>query len=185
MMTIENDERTVRLKSVVRSGINLPSHVFHTKFMRYYFFDNDIGSSEYLINASKIIISQALHFKGAANVYSSTDFRYWGDLSTIDNWAVKINELRLAMENDGDYGGFIILDERKQWVIFQWHPVDIGILGINTSRGLDNISNIIYECFFDCTILNQWFERSQQHEGYLESLGLDSAFVMQLIENYS
>lgn len=185
MMNIENDEKTAQLKKVVRFGVNLPAHVFYAKFMRYYFFDNDIGSSEHLINATKTIICQTLQFSGAANVFSSTDFRYWGDLSATDNWVVRINNLRLTMENDGDFGGMIILDERKQWAIFQWYPVDIGVLGINSRRELDNISNIIHDCFFDCTILSQWFKKSKRHEGFLESLGLDSTFVMQLIENYS
>lgn len=184
-MEIENDTSKELINSVVKSGVNLPSHVFHTNFMQYYFFDNDMGSSEYLINTTKTIISRALQFNGKANVFSSTGFRYWGVLSATDDWIVKIHDLRVNMEDNGDFGGMIIVDERKQWAIFQWYPIDIGVLAINSTSGLDTISDIIHEVFFDCTILGQWLEETRRHDGYLESFGLDSAFVMQLIENYN
>ncbi|MGF6191460.1 hypothetical protein [Serratia sp. 2723] len=182
-MTIEHDDAMTRLKNVVRLGVNLPAHVFHKKFARYFFFDNDICTSDDLISATKLVIGESLGYDLIANVFASSDFQYLGDLHMNEDWVAKIVSLSTEMNGSGDYGGLIILDQKKQWAIFQKTPVDEGVLGFNSNKKIETINNLIYENFVDCEKFKEWLEEGTSHDVELvKSMGRD--YLMSIIENY-
>lgn len=182
-MTIEHDDAMTRLNNVVRLGINLPAHVFYKKFARYFFFDNDICTSDDLISATKLVIGESLGYDLIANVFASSNFQYLGDLHMNEDWVAKILSLSTEMNDFGDYGGLIILDQKKQWAIFQKTPVEEGVLGINGNKKLEAINDLIYEDFVDCEKFKEWLEERTSHDVELvKSMGRD--YLMSIIENY-
>jgi hypothetical protein len=183
-MTIEHDDAIILLKNVVRLGANLPAHVFHKKFARYFFFDNDICTSDDLIRVTKLVIGESFGDDLIANVFSSSDFKYLGDLHMNEDWVAKIVSLSTEMNSSGDYGGLIILDQKKQWAIFQKTPVEEGVLGVNSHKKLEVINNLIYENFVDCEKFKEWLEERTSHDVELvKFMGRD--YLMSLVENYS
>ncbi|EOM8120643.1 hypothetical protein ACNGUD_004731 [Salmonella enterica] len=112
-MTIEYDDAITLLKNVVRLGANLPARVFHENFARYFFFDNDICTSDDLISVTKLIIGESLGYDLMASIFASSDFKYLGDLHMNEDWVAKIVSLSTEMNDSGDYGGLIILDQKN------------------------------------------------------------------------
>lgn len=112
-VTIEHNNAITLLKNVVRLGTNLPAHVFHKKFSRYFFFDNDICTSDDLISVTKLVIGESFGYNLTASVFSSSDFRYLGELHMNEDWVAKIVSLNTEMNDSGDYGGLIILDQKN------------------------------------------------------------------------
>ncbi|QIR26082.1 hypothetical protein [Kluyvera genomosp. 3] len=182
-MAIKHDNAMTLLKDVVRLGTNLPAHVFHKKFERYLFFDNDICTSDDLISVTKLVIGGTLGYDLIASVFSSSDFRYLGDLHMNEDWIAKIVSLTTEMNDFGDYGGLIILDQKKQWALFQKTPVDEGVLGVNGNKKLETINDLIYENFVDCEKFKEWLEERTSHDVELvESMGRD--YLISMVENY-
>ncbi|MEY8713644.1 hypothetical protein [Mangrovibacter phragmitis] len=182
-MTIEHDDAITLLKSVVRLDANLPARVFHKKFARYFFFDNDICTSEDLISVTKLVIGESLGYDLMASVFASSDFKYLGDLHMNEDWVAKIVSLSAEMNDSGDYGGLIILDQKKQWAIFQKSPVEEGVLGINSNKKPEAINDLIYENFVDCEKFKEWLEERTSHDIELvKSVGRD--YLMSIVENY-
>lgn len=183
-MAIDYVDATTRLKQVVNFGVNLPAQVFREKFTRYFFFDNDICSSEDLISATKAVIIESFGKKSIADVFTTSDIQFLGDLSIRENWITKIALLNTQMNNSGDYGGLIILDQKKQWALFQKTPVDEGVLGINNNGNLDSINNLIYDNFVDCVKIREWLEKKSPNDiSLIESMGED--YLINIIENHS
>lgn len=112
-VTIEYDDAITLLKNVVRLGANLPARVFHKKFARYFFFDNDICTSDDLISVTKLVIGESLGYDLMASIFASSDFKYLGDLHMNEDWVAKIVSLSTEMNDSGDYGGLIILDQKN------------------------------------------------------------------------
>lgn len=182
-MTIEYDDAITLLKNVVRLGANLPARVFHENFARYFFFDNDICTSDDLISVTKLIIGESLGYDLMASIFASSDFKYLGDLHMNEDWVAKIVSLSTEMNDSGDYGGLIILDQKKQWAIFQKTPVEEGVLGINSNKKLEAINDLIYENFVDCEKFKEWLEERTSHDVELvKSMGRD--YLMSIVENY-
>ncbi|EDI4631197.1 hypothetical protein CEY46_22540 [Salmonella enterica subsp. enterica serovar Poona] len=171
------------LKNVVRLSANLPARVFHKKFSRYFFFDNDICTSDDLISVTKLVIGESLGYDLMARVFASSDFKYLGDLHMNEDWVAKIASLSTEMNDSGDYGGLIILDQKKQWAIFQKTPVEEGVLGINSNKKLEAINDLIYENFVDCEKFKEWLEEKTSHDVELvKSVGRN--YLMSIVENY-
>lgn len=182
-VTIEYDDAITLLKNVVRLGANLPARVFHKKFARYFFFDNDICTSDDLISVTKLVIGESLGYDLMASIFASSDFKYLGDLHMNEDWVAKIVSLSTEMNDSGDYGGLIILDQKKQWAIFQKTPVEEGVLGINSNKKLEAINDLIYENFVDCEKFKEWLEERTSHDVELvKSVGRD--YLMSIVENY-
>ena len=182
-VAIEHNNAITLLKNVVRLGTNLPAHVFHKKFSRYFFFDNDICTSDDLISVTKLVIGESFGYNLTASVFSSSDFRYLGELHMNEDWVAKIVSLNTEMNDSGDYGGLIILDQKKQWVIFQKTPVEEGVLGVNSNKKLEAINDLIYENFVDCKKFEEWLQERTSHDVELvESIGRD--YLMSIVENY-
>ncbi|HGF3245199.1 TPA: hypothetical protein ACF6NJ_003980 [Salmonella enterica subsp. enterica serovar Sandiego] len=182
-MTIEYDDAITLLKNVVRLGANLPARVFHKKFARYFFFDNDICTSDDLISVTKLVIGESLGYDLMASIFASSDFKYLGDLHMNEDWVAKIVSLSTEMNDSGDYGGLIILDQKKQWAIFQKTPVEEGVLGINSNKKLEAINDLIYENFVDCEKFKEWLEERTSHDVELvKSVGRD--YLISIVENY-
>jgi hypothetical protein len=182
-VTIEHNNAITLLEKVVRLGTNLPAHVFHKKFARYFFFDNDICTSDDLISVTKLVIGESLGYDLIASVFSSSDFRYLGNLHMNEDWIAKIVSLSTEMNGSGDYGGLIILDQEKQWAIFQKTPVEEGVLGVNSNKKLEAINDLIHENFVDCEKFKEWLEERTSHDVELvESMGRD--YLMSIVENY-
>lgn len=182
-VTIEYDDAITLLKNVVRLGANLPARVFHKKFARYFFFDNDICTSDDLISVTKLVIGESLGYDLMASIFASSDFKYLGDLHMNEDWVAKIVSLSTEMNDSGDYGGLIILDQKKQWAIFQKTPVEEGVLGINSNKKLEVINDLIYENFVDCEKFKEWLEERTSHDVELvKSVGRD--YLMSIVENY-
>lgn len=182
-VTIEYDDAITLLKNVVRLGANLPARVFHKKFARYFFFDNDICTSDDLISVTKLVIGESLGYDLMASIFASSDFKYLGDLHMNEDWVAKIVSLSTEMNDSGDYGGLIILDQKKQWAIFQKTPVEEGVLGINSNKKLEAIDDLIYENFVDCEKFKEWLEERTSHDVELvKSVGRD--YLMSIVENY-
>lgn len=183
-MTIKYDDAITLLKNVVRLGANLPDRVFHKNFTKYFFFDNDICTSEDLISVAKLVISESLGYNLIASVFASSDFKYLGDLYMNEDWVAKIISLSTEMNGSGDFGGLIILDQKKQWAIFQKTPVEEGVLGVNGNKKPEAINDLIYENFVDCEKLKEWLEEKTSHDVELvKSLGRN--YLMRMVENYS
>lgn len=182
-VTIEYDDAITLLKNVVRLGANLPARVFHKKFARYFFFDNDICTSDDLISVTKLVIGESLGYDLMASIFASSDFKYLGDLHMNEDWVAKIVSLSTEMNDSGDYGGLIILDQKKQWAIFQKTPVEEGVLGINSNKKLEAINDLIYENFVDCEKFKEWLEERTSHDVELvKSVGRD--YLISIVENY-
>jgi len=182
-MIIEYGNPMTILKKVVRLGVNLPNHVFHDKFENYLFFDNDICTSENLINVTKLIVSLSFGSGVIAKVFASSDYKFLGDLHMNEDWVTKIVSLTTEMNNSGDYGGLIILDQNMQWAVFQKTPVDEGVLGFNRNVSLESISELIYENFVDCDVLKEWLEERTSRDVELVKL-MGRSFLTRMIENY-
>lgn len=183
-MTIEYEDAMTLLKNVVRLGDNLPTHVFHNRFAKYFFFDNDICTSDDLISVTKLIISESFGYDLIASVFASSDSQYLGDLHMNEDWGAKIFSLSTEMNSSGDYGGLIILDQKKKWAIFQKTPVDEGVLGLDSNKSLETINTLIYENFVDCEIFKEWLEEKTLHDvEVVKSMGRD--YLMSMIQNYN
>ena len=85
-------------------GVNLPAHVYHKKFAKYLFFDNDICTSDDQIRVTKLVIGESLGYDLIANVFASSDFQYLGDLHINEDWVAKIVFLSTEMN------GLVIMD---------------------------------------------------------------------------
>lgn len=178
------DGAITQLKNVVRLGVNLPEHVFYTKFARYFFFDNDICTSDELISTAKLVIGKSLGWDLIANVFASSNYQYLGNLHMNEDWVAKIVSISTEMNTSGDYGGLIILDQKNQWAIFQKTPVDEGVLGFNTTKKLDTINSLIYENFVDCEKVKEWLEEKTTNDVELvKSIG--RTYLVSMLENYS
>lgn len=182
-MTIEYDNPMTILKEVVKLGGNLPNYVFHDEFESYLFFDNDICTSENLISVTKIIVRLSYGSDVIAKVFTSSDYKFLGDLYMNEDWVTKIASLSTEMNNAGDYGSLIILDQNKQWAIFQKTPVDEGVMGFNRNLSLESINELIYENFVDCDVFKEWLEEKTSHNVELVKL-IGRSFLTRIIENY-
>ncbi|KIS43356.1 hypothetical protein [Kosakonia radicincitans] len=172
------------IKKIVISDANLPEQVFHEKFIKYFSFDNDICTSEDLINSTWAIINQSFGCDSVADVFSSTDFAYLGELYADDNWVSKLKDITTGLNNAGDYGALTIIEKNKRWALFQKTPVDKGVLGINSNESLEPIKNIIYDNFVDCDVLSKWLEQKTSQD--IESVrSIGKEYLMRLVVNYS
>lgn len=87
------------------------------------------------------------------------------------------------MNDDGDYGGFIIIEQGQRWIIFQITPVDEGVIGINVSKSLETINNLIYENLADCEVFRRWLKmKSKKDIDLVQTIGKE--YLTQLIDNY-
>jgi hypothetical protein len=100
-----------------------------------------------------------------------------------EDWVDKIVFLSTGMNNAGDYGGLIILDQNKQWAVFQKSPVDEGVIGFNRNVSLESINELIYENFVDCDVFKEWLEERTSRNVELVKL-MGRSFLTKMIENY-
>lgn len=54
-----------------------------------------------------------------ACVFASSNFKYLGDLHMNEDWVAKIGFLSSEMNDFGDYGGLIILDQKNNGRYFR------------------------------------------------------------------
>lgn len=182
-MTISDKKINVLLNDVIRPGVNLPSQVFYINFSKYFFFDNDICSSDYLIEATRSLILDALGWGGVAYIYSSSESVFLGELHVSDNWVERISALATEMNNSGDYGGLIIIGADKSWAIFQKTPVDEGVLGFSSNKVLSLRSELLYENFVDCETIKKWLREETAHsKDLVHNIGRD--YLKNIIDNY-
>ena len=73
-------EENILIENTIRDEANLPAQVFNDQYSTFLFFDNDICSSDDLINAVKNIISHSFDDDTVAVVYSSNDFSFLVEL---------------------------------------------------------------------------------------------------------
>lgn len=184
MMIIKYNDAMILYDDVMKTGVNLPDQVFHEKFIKYFFFDNDICTSEDLINSTLAIINQSFGCDSVVDVFSSTDFAYLGELYADDNWIPKLKDITTGLNDAGDYGALTIIEKNKRWALFQKTSVDKGVLGINSNVSLEPIKNIIYDNFVDCDVLSKWLEqKTSQDVEIVRSIGKE--YLMRLVMNYS
>ncbi|KFX05768.1 hypothetical protein KU73_01550 [Pectobacterium wasabiae] len=169
---------------IARQGVNLPQQVFTKTFHKYWFFDNDICTSDDLIYAVYSIIRECFDTHSKAAVFSYFESDYIGNLKMSDDWVLKINKYSAKMNESGDYGGLIIVDYDKQWALFQKNPVERGVLGVDEGGGLAAINELIYDNFIDCNVINGWLGEKTQRDKELVSY-IGRAYLTQLMENYS
>ena len=182
-MFIKDKFVSKRLEEIVRLDANLPADIFHKRFSKYFFFDNDICTSDHLINATRAIVNELIGRDVIADVFSSTDFQYLGYISMSDSWIKKILSMSMSMNHCGDFGGLTILDREKRWVLFQKTPVDEGILGVDSSKTLDIISEFVYENFIDCEDIKRWLEKkTREDESIVQSMGEN--YLIHMLTNY-
>lgn len=168
---------------MIIKGANLPGPLFTQKFSRYFFFDNDICTSDWLITATQQIIRACFGETGCAHVFASTSYTYLGVIGSREDWLVNIAGLCKQMHDSREYGGFIIVDAQKQWALFQNTPVENGVLGINSDKDLSALNDTIYDIFVDCEIIKGWLNGSGQRERSLvESIGFD--YLTALLKYY-
>ena len=79
-MTMKSIEEKVFIHHSIKIEANLPAQVFNDQYSTFLFFDNDICSSDDLINAVKNIISHSFDDDTVAVVYSSNDFSFLDEL---------------------------------------------------------------------------------------------------------
>lgn len=183
-MNAKHDIPIAELLGIVRQGVNLPRHVFTKKFFKYWFFDNDICTSDDLIYAVYSIIRECFDTRSRAAVFSYVEYDYMGDLKMSDDWVMKINRYSAKMHEAGDFGGLIIVDYDKQWALFQKNPVERGVLGVNDVRNLAEIDELIYDNLIDCNIIDKWLCEETQRDKELVSY-IGRAYLYKLMENYS
>ncbi|EMN3919607.1 hypothetical protein REJ49_002391, partial [Citrobacter farmeri] len=172
-----------RLKNMIIPGVNLPDRIFHKEFTRYFFFDNDICSSKDLIETIKTIVVKSFDVHFSADVFSSSEFLFLGQLHINEDWVTKLSTLSRKMNDDGDYGGLIIIEQGQRWIVFQKTPVDEGVIGINASKSLETINNLIYENLVDCEVFRKWLKmKSKQDIDLVQTIGKE--YLTQLIDNY-
>lgn len=172
-----------RLKNMIIPGVNLPDRIFHKEFTRYFFFDNDICSSKDLIETIKTIVVKSFDVHFSADVFSSSGLLFLGQLNINEDWVTKLVTLSRKMNDDGDYGGLIIIEQEQRWIIFQKTPVDEGVIGINVSKSLETINNLIYENLVDCEVFRKWLKmKSKQDIDLVQTIGKE--YLTQLIDNY-
>lgn len=182
-MTDGYDNEITLLENVIRREVNFPNYIFHKRFDEYLFFDNDICTSEVLISVTELIVRLSFGPDVIAKVFTSSDYKFLGDLHMNEDWVTKIVSLSTEMNNAGDYGGLIILDQNKQWAIFQKSPVDEGVMGFNRNMSLESIYELIYENFVDCDVFKEWLEERTSRNVELVKL-MGSSFLTKMIENY-
>lgn len=183
-MTDKHNDAVSLLTDVVKRGVNLPGYIFYERFTKYFFFDNDICTSEYLIDATKTIVGKCFGDDSVASVFSSSDFEYLGDIHIQDDWIEKIRSLSSKMNDAGDYGGLIIFEQKKRWALFQKTPVDEGVLGLSSNESLEPIADLIYENFVDCEVFRVWLEQKTQRDiNLVQTIGRE--YLIRVMNNYS
>lgn len=183
-MVNDNKLAVALIESFIVPRCNLPEHIFRKRFLKYFFFDNDICTSSDLIESTKAIVHESLGNNISAYVYSSSDHNFLGNLYGSDNWTARLAALTAKMNDDRDYGGLVIISTDKSWGIFQKTPVDEGVLGINTNNNLSLINELIYENFIDFKIIKTWLKEENQQDANLVQ-GLGREYLRALINNYS
>ena len=183
-MNEKHDIPKVELLDIARQGVNLPQQVFTKKFFKYWFFDNDICTSDELIYATCSVIRGCFDNCSRAAVFSYVEFDYIGDLKMSDDWVLEINKYSSKMHEAGDFGGLIIIDYDRQWALFQMNPVERGVLGVSEVGNLEAIKELIYDNFIDCNVINGWLgEKTQRDKELVNFIG--RTYLYTLMDNYS
>lgn len=183
-MNAKPDTPEIGLLDIVRQGVNLPRQIFTKTFYKYWFFDNDICTSNDLIYAVHSIIRECFDKHSRAAVFSYVESDYIGSLIMSDDWGLKINKYSAKMNESGDFGGLIIVDYDKQWALFQKNPVERGVLGVDKGGDLTAINELIFDNFIDCNTINGWLgEKTQRDKELVSYIGRD--YLYKLMENYS
>lgn len=183
-MDVNKYKKQPEVREVVRVGATLPSDIFVKKFNQYLFFDNDICTSDDLINATQFIICECFSPDSVASVFAYSDLHYLGRLGTSDDWVAKIPALSALMYDSGDYGGLIIIDNKQQWALVQSTPVEDGVLAINSDKQVSKMPNILDENFIDCNAIRKWLlEREERDKNLVKKLGRD--YLMEVLKNYN
>lgn len=183
-MTKKSIEETILLQNAIKTGANLPSLVFNIDFTDYLFFDNDICSSDDLINSVKMIVRHSFEDDSVAAVYSSYDFSFLGEIIMHDDWVIKLAAFSHRMHEEGDYHALTIIDKKERWALFQNTPVEDGVLGIMCNNGLGNMNSLIGEVFFNCETQKEWLkEKTARDKDLVRRIGKE--YIMKMIENYT
>lgn len=183
-MDVNKYKKQPEVPGVIRVGAKLPSDIFVQKFNQYLFFDNDICTSDYLINATQFIIRECFSPDSVASVFAYSDLHYLGELGTSDDWVAKITALSALMNDSGDYCGLIIIDKKQQWALVQPTPVEDGVLAINSDKQVNNMSGIVDENFIDCNTIREWLlEREERDKELVRKLGRD--YLLEILKNYN
>lgn len=177
------EDAVTLLQHVVVTGASLPAQVFNDPFSKFLFFDNDICSSDDLINSLKMIVTHSFGEDSVVAVYSSYDFSFIGELFMHDDWVRKLASFSHVMNENGDYYAMTLIDENKRWALFQKTPVEDGVLGIKGDKDLSPLNELIYDNFFDCEVLEEWLEeKTERARRLVQRPGKE--YIMMMIENY-
>lgn len=171
------------LSEIMIAGAELPARIFTRQFDQYLFSDVDIVSCVPMIDSVRAIMNCCNYLDAGVDVFSSWNREHLFHLDAAMDWPTELIQLRKVMHNDGDHGGLTLLDSKCRWIAYQYFPVEIGILAIESRLDLSLIAGV-KDSFFSCSDLVRLCRRENQHDIDLvdDNFGLD--VLNSLIKNY-
>jgi hypothetical protein len=160
----------------------LPAQVLSRRYEQYLFFDSDISSSDSIISAVQSVVIACFGMDVEVDIFSSSNRSFLANLGQNPEWAVEISRLGKILRDASDFGGMILVDKRKRWVVYQSRPVDMGIVAIDGQGKLDEVE-ALKDDFFDCTDISGWLAQRTARDIDLVQ-GFGSEFLEALLKNY-
>lgn len=171
------------VKSIIKAGKNLPDQVFKRDFNQYLFFDASLRATEGIPTAIKNIVAQVVESPMCANVFTSITNDFLIFLDEEDCWEQAWKALDNKLLDSLMFESFAVLNPKGDWAVFQYYPVDIGVVGLGKSNSSLVLENNAVD-FFSCGEISRWLESSAYEDvNKVEYYGRE--FLKNLLKSYS
>ncbi len=172
-----------KLKKILIPDAHLPERVFSRSFGKYLFFDADICSSNALISTLQEIAGTCFSLHSQVDVYASSSGIFLGILGSGEDWITGILEFAKKLQNDGDFGGLILMDACQKWIVYQPRSVDVGIFAFDCAENVEEIVPSLKDSFFGCKEILAWSKGETQRDIDMREI-FDANFLNALMMNY-
>ncbi|GLQ91066.1 hypothetical protein [Dyella acidisoli] len=115
---------------MIMEGVGLPSYVFTKRFRSHLFFASGLGHPE-LTEAIRELVTPCLGPGTRVAVFSTYTHAFLGWLEVADDWQTLVEGMIQRMRGEGDHGGMLWVDAAGRLAVYQWQPVDLGIVALD------------------------------------------------------
>ncbi|MFC3653311.1 hypothetical protein ACFONN_17250 [Dyella humi] len=115
---------------MIVEGLGLPSYVFAKRFRSHLFFDSGLGYPE-LTQAIRELVAPCLGPDTKIAVFSTHTRAFLGWLEVADDWPSLVEGMIQRMWDEGDHGGMLWVDAAGRVAVYQWRPVDLGVVALD------------------------------------------------------
>jgi hypothetical protein len=171
------------IKASVLSNTNIPNQVFIKKFDQFLFFDASLRATNGLPTAIKKIIQHASAEPICAAIYTSISHKFLAFLDDKSDWEKLWTELDKKLFDLLVFESFAIFSRNEDWAVFQYYPVDVGVIGFNKSKLPLNFEHDVVD-FFSCADIHEWCRPFGAYEDVKRVEYYGKIFLDMLIKNY-